>query len=733
MQSFSSKKIQMKIKILIIAIITSFVVNAQQTGYYNETDGKQGEELKTALNDIIKGHTPFTYRSSKYIFNLSDADPDNSGNVILVYTGRSHENNDYGTGGNKINREHVWAKSHGNFNERMPMYGDVHNLKPSDASVNVDKSNKDFDNGGTQHSEATGCYYTDSTWEARDEVKGDIARIIFYMATRYEGNDGESDLEVVDWNNTYPNAEHGKLSTLLEWNLQDPPDEFERNRNNVIYSFQKNRNPFIDNPEFAQLIWGGSNASLVQVSNILQSPETVFPGNDININATVSSDGAAISSVILYWGTSYGSLSNQISMVDGGGNYQATIPPQPEGTTIYYKIIASDGTNENTPIVYNYYTNKVYTGSLVSIYDIQGQQNESPFKGDVVTTSGIVTANLGMSYFIQDGTGPWNGLFIYESGRNPAVGDSIVITGKVEEYYGLTELKEIAEYYFVSSNNELPEYVSLASGDAEESHEGILVKVTNTTCTNADYNSDYGMWTVNDGSGELKIRNTAIFEYDPVEGNKYDITGPMNWDYNEWKIELRGTDDVVASSDEEGPYIIEVEPIISTNIRLMFNEDVDEETAEDISNYSLDNGVEVESASQHAFNKAQVNLTVSEMDFNEYVLTVENIKDLAGNVMEKEVFAFSYLGIEELLIGGKLELYPNPVENSLNVEFTAKESTNIEFKLLDVSGRTVMEKPYFAASGINKLTIDLSGVSNGVYLLNLNTEAGNLNYKIVVR
>ena len=205
-----------KISLFVTALLIAATMLAQQTGYYNGTDGKDGEELKAALNDIISGHTPYSYYFAKEIFKISDADPETPGNVIQVYTGFSHDNSDYGNSGLQLNREHVWAKSHGTFGDWPPMYGDVHNLKPSASEVNRDKSNLDFDNGGTQHDVATGCYYTDSTWEARDEVKGDIARIIFYMATRYEGENGELDLEVVDRVNTYPLPEHGKLSTLLD-------------------------------------------------------------------------------------------------------------------------------------------------------------------------------------------------------------------------------------------------------------------------------------------------------------------------------------------------------------------------------------------------------------------------------------------------------------------------------------------------------------------------------------
>ena len=103
-------------------------LQAQPTGYYNGTEGKQGEELKAVLNDIISGHTQYSYFYSKEIFKLSDKDPANPNNVIEIYTGKSHPNNDYGNGSDQLNREHIWAKSHGNFEGRMPMDGDVHNL-----------------------------------------------------------------------------------------------------------------------------------------------------------------------------------------------------------------------------------------------------------------------------------------------------------------------------------------------------------------------------------------------------------------------------------------------------------------------------------------------------------------------------------------------------------------------------------------------------------------------------
>lgn len=157
---------------------------------------------------------------------------------------------------------------------------DVHHLRPADITVNSARGNDDFDNGGDIYVDgdgATECYSDADSWEARDEVKGDVARMLFYMATRYEGDNGEPDLELVDEVNTFDlnttgKGYHGKLSTLLEWHKEDPVDSFEINRNNVIYSYQLNRNPFIDHPEFVDLIWTVTSTEMVKKPDI-----TIYP------------------------------------------------------------------------------------------------------------------------------------------------------------------------------------------------------------------------------------------------------------------------------------------------------------------------------------------------------------------------------------------------------------------------------------------------------------------------
>ncbi|BAK15345.1 endonuclease I [Solibacillus silvestris StLB046] len=230
--------------------------NPSTGAYYDAAIGKTGATLKSALHNIIDDHTEISYSNVWTALRETDEDPNNSNNVILLYTGRSQSKFTNGGNVNDWNREHVWAKSHGDFGTSMGAGTDLHHLRPTDVSVNGTRSNLDFDNGGNEHSEASGNYYDSDSWEPRDSVKGDVARMLFYMAVRYEGDSGEVDLELNNKVNNGTAPYHGKLSVLLQWHKQDPVDNFERTRNEIIYTdYQHNRNPFIDHPEWASAIW----------------------------------------------------------------------------------------------------------------------------------------------------------------------------------------------------------------------------------------------------------------------------------------------------------------------------------------------------------------------------------------------------------------------------------------------------------------------------------------------
>lgn len=230
--------------------------------YYKNAIGKSGQSLKDSLHDIIDNHTVISYTAVWNGICATDEDPNNPNNVILLYTGRSQSKASKGGGVDDWNREHVWAKSRGDFGTAPGPGTDLHHLRATDVSVNATRSNYYFDEicssaEAVRDPEATGCFYIKNreVWEPRDEVKGDVARMLFYMAVRYEAEDGV-DLELNNAIIGSKNPYMGNLKVLLQWNREDKVDASEIRRNNVIYyDFQHNRNPFIDHPEWADLIW----------------------------------------------------------------------------------------------------------------------------------------------------------------------------------------------------------------------------------------------------------------------------------------------------------------------------------------------------------------------------------------------------------------------------------------------------------------------------------------------
>ncbi|MFG3211713.1 endonuclease I family protein [Streptomyces tendae] len=224
--------------------------------YYKDAIGKTGASLKSSLHTIISDQTKLSYSAVWDALKATDEDPDNSGNVILLYSGVSRSKSLNGGDTGDWNREHVWAKSHGDFGTSTGPGTDIHHLRPSDVRVNSVRGNKDFDNGGSAVSGGGGSLTDSDSFEPRDAVKGDVARMIFYMAVRYEGGDGFADLEVNGQVDNGSNPYIGKLSVLKAWNDEDPPDAFEEHRNQVVYDdYQHNRNPFIDHPEWVESIW----------------------------------------------------------------------------------------------------------------------------------------------------------------------------------------------------------------------------------------------------------------------------------------------------------------------------------------------------------------------------------------------------------------------------------------------------------------------------------------------
>ena len=239
------------------------VSNTQPEGYYSSLDGLFGVELRTALQNIIAEEGVVraqTYAEMVEVLKEADQNPEHSNEVWLVYSevGRSKlEYQNSSDSFEKWNREHTYPRRRAgyysikldevfdgkdvfwNTNADSLRHGnsDAHALRAADSRENTSRGKKHF-----------GHY--NGPAGTKGSFKGDVARGVLYMAVRYNA------LEVVHGFPDNTVGALGDLATLLKWHRNDPPDDFEMNRNNIIYTWQMNRNPFIDQPELIEYIWG---------------------------------------------------------------------------------------------------------------------------------------------------------------------------------------------------------------------------------------------------------------------------------------------------------------------------------------------------------------------------------------------------------------------------------------------------------------------------------------------
>ena len=248
--------------------MASHLTAAAAAQYYDAATGKTGQALRQALHNIIDGHTSLPYSHGSLLdtsdaIRVLDEHPEFIDSVVLVYSRRTELKSNYP---NVWNREHLWPNSLG-LDDIEPAYSDLHNLRACDMNVNSTRGNKFFDKGNPNasgyrspgHNEAPGTTTDSNSWEPPLIVRGDVARALFYMDVRYEGDAlAEPDLVLTDILGTISTANSfmGRLTTILEWHYSDPVDDEERLRNDLVYElYQGNRNPFVDHPEFVPLIF----------------------------------------------------------------------------------------------------------------------------------------------------------------------------------------------------------------------------------------------------------------------------------------------------------------------------------------------------------------------------------------------------------------------------------------------------------------------------------------------
>ncbi|MDE7154075.1 MAG: endonuclease [Muribaculaceae bacterium] len=272
------------------------IVADAPAGYYDRCQGKTGKALLRALFETVGSHTVVSYDGLNEVYKTSDVYPD--GKLWDMYSTKHWEHGEkcgsYKLVGDCWNKEHSMPKSW--FNRATPMYSDAFHLYPTDGKVNGQRSNYPFGEcaGGTtlpssgsvkalgRCGTSTFPGYSGKVFEPDDQYKGDFARTYFYMAAAYNDRISGWSSDMLAGND-YPVYTTWGVNLLLKWHRQDAVSSKETTRNDAVYKYQKNRNPFIDHPELVEYIWGN------------QQGEPWYPGGKIAESIATPADGSTVS------------------------------------------------------------------------------------------------------------------------------------------------------------------------------------------------------------------------------------------------------------------------------------------------------------------------------------------------------------------------------------------------------------------------------------------------------
>ena len=300
----------------LFTFLSCFLFSQIPPGYYNSAQGLKGNTLKVALHQIIKNHTVIPYSGLWSAFQKTDRKSNGkvwdiysfkpSGAQPYEYTFVTHQCGSYNSEGDCFNREHTWPQSW--FNSTSGPDSDMFHIYPSDGYVNNQRGNFPFGNvanpswtsqNGSKVGPCSNTGYSSTVFEPINEFKGDLARSYFYMTTRYYSEDAgwasspaTNKSEILSW----------QLNVLMQWHHQDPVGAKEIARNDSIYYlYQNNRNPFIDNPAFADSIWASTATYLFDETLTPRDYVLCYP-QPVNDKMTIQStfESITVHEVLIY-------------------------------------------------------------------------------------------------------------------------------------------------------------------------------------------------------------------------------------------------------------------------------------------------------------------------------------------------------------------------------------------------------------------------------------------------
>lgn len=675
-----------KLTTILFGLLFSVAFAQAPANYYNGTDGLTGATLKSKLAQIITAGSidngydglyngyPTTdsdhfYENDNSVLDMYSENP--TGTDPYTYRHGIKKCGNYSVEGDCYNREHVVPQSF--FNERSPMRGDIHFVRPTDGKVNGMRSNYPFamvnnpsftSRNGTKVGPSSSPGFGGSSCEPIDEFKGDIARMIFYFVTRYEsqlgsfstGNMLGSTLGLAAW----------EKDVLLAWSIQDPVSPSEIERNNAAFVFQKNRNPFIDHPEWVQMIWGtqviDTQAPSTPTNLAVASTSTA----SANLTWTASTDNIGVAYYRIFVNGTFHSNSPSTT---------ATVSGLTQGTTYNFYVIAVDAAGNTSP-----QSNTVTGTTLID--------NQPPTAATNLAVTSVGTNNIALQWTAATDNIGVSGYDIYVNGTlngsTTATNTNVANLDPATAYTLYVVAKDAGGNFSPQSNSVTATTLAVGLNCGNETFDSI--PATSSTYSTYNWTSNGISWTSEDSRTDQTINGRALTIRDgfltalSVPNGIGDLTVTTQLKFTgtpgTLKIFVNGTD-----TGKTVPYSSTATPTTITGINIAGSVEIS------LQNSSTTNRV-----------------AIDDMKWTCYTLAGTNESSLNKNA---------------------LVIYPNPVKNGqLNVN--GKNLSEItSAQIFDFTGKLIqtVSQPFK-----NSSRITLQNLPKGMYIL----KAGDSSAKFIV-
>ena len=501
-----------KFTTLLLGFMFSLALAQAPAGYYNGTEGLTGAALKTKLSEIITaGHKDNGYDGLYNGYPTTDSDHfyENDGTVLDMYsenpTGTDpytyrhgiKKCGNYSVEGDCYNREHIVPQSF--FNQQSPMRGDIHFVRPTDGKVNGMRSNYPFgavnspsftSKNGTKVGPSSSPGYGGTVAEPIDEFKGDIARMVFYFVTRYESRLSSFSTGNMLGGSPYPGLQAWEKDVLLAWSIQDPVSPTEIERNNASHVFQKNRNPFIDHPEWVQLIWGSQTVDTQAPSAPTNLAVLSTSTASANLSWTASTDNVGVSYYRIFVNGVFHSNSNATT---------ATVSGLAQGTTYTFYVIAVDAANNASP------QSNTATGTTLT-------DTQAPTAPLNLSVTSVGTNNIAVQWTAATDNVGVTSYDIYVNGElmgsTSSTSTNIANLNPLTAYSIYIVAKDAAGNVSPQSNTVTATTTALSANCGDESFETIPPSTSNYSTYN--WISNGVSWTSEDSRTDQTINGRAI-------------------------------------------------------------------------------------------------------------------------------------------------------------------------------------------------------------------------------